>query len=123
MKMKITTLLAGLLLMACSPQVQQPAPPAPAVTPAPAAPAAPAARAAGTAASARGVVESVDTVAQTVTIAHGAVPALDWPAMTMTFGAREVDLKSIATGDDVDFQFTADGMDGTITHIARHRAE
>lgn len=71
-------------------------------------------------ASARGVVQSIDLASQTVTIAHGAVPALDWPAMTMTFHAPAPGLDAIAKGDDVDFEFTADGMDATITRIDRH---
>lgn len=70
-------------------------------------------------ASATGVVEAVDPVARTVTIAHGPVAALEWPAMTMTFQAPDVDLSSIEQGDQVSFEFTSTGMDGTITSLAR----
>ena len=100
------------------------APPAP-TAPTPAAPVAaepapaPAAAQAARPASATGVVQSLDAAAQTVTIAHDAVPALDWPEMTMTFAAPGVDLSSIKAGDAVRFELTAIGMDGTITAISK----
>lgn len=70
-------------------------------------------------ASATGVVEAVDPIARTLTIAHGPVAALEWPAMTMTFQAPDVDLGSIEQGDQVSFEFTSTGMDGTITSMTR----
>jgi Cu(I)/Ag(I) efflux system protein CusF len=65
------------------------------------------------------VVQSLDAAAHTVTIAHDAVPALDWPEMTMTFAAPGVDLSAIKAGDAVRFELTATGMDGTITAISK----
>jgi Cu(I)/Ag(I) efflux system protein CusF len=76
---------------------------------------APATRAATT-----GTVQSVDSVARTVTIVHGPVAALQWPAMTMTFKAPNADLAAIKPGDEVSFEFTSTGMDGTITTIAHN---
>lgn len=38
---------------------------------------------------ATGTVKNVDAVKGTVTLAHGPIPALQWPAMTMTFKLRE----------------------------------
>ena len=70
-------------------------------------------------ASATGVVESIDLAAKKVTIAHGAVEALKWPAMTMSFHAPEIDLTTLKPGDRVTFEFTSSGMDGTITRIER----
>lgn len=70
-------------------------------------------------ASATGVVEAVDLAAKTVTIAHGPVDALKWPAMTMTFKAPDTDLSAIKQGDHITFEFTSSGMDGTITTITR----
>ena len=70
-----------------------------------------------TTASATGTVQSVDASAGTVTIDHGPVEALQWPAMTMTFQAPNVDLTAIEKGDQVSFEFTSTGMDGTITSI------
>lgn len=70
-----------------------------------------------TTASATGTVQAVDASAGTVTIDHGPVDALQWPAMTMTFQAPDVDLGAIEKGDQVSFEFTSTGMDGTITSI------
>ena len=77
--------------------------------------------AAGASASASGMVESVDIHARTITIAHGPVAALDWPAMTMTFEAPDVDLASISRGDQVVFEFTPDGSRSPITKLDRQR--
>lgn len=72
-----------------------------------------------TTASATGVVEAVNPEAGTITIAHGPVDVLKWPAMTMTFAAPNADLTSIRQGDRIAFEFTATGMHGTITRIRR----
>lgn len=69
------------------------------------------------AATARGVVTAVDVAAQTLTISHGPVESLQWPAMTMTFKAPAIDLSQLKAGDEIDFEFTSTGMDGTITTI------
>jgi Cu(I)/Ag(I) efflux system protein CusF len=79
----------------------------------------PAASSVASTASATGVVEAVDLAAKTVTIAHGPVAPLQWPAMTMTFKAPDADLSSLKQGDHVSFEFTSTGMDGTITTITR----
>src|SRR3546814_1881067 len=60
-------------------------------------------------ASATGTVHSVDASAGTVTIDHGPVDALRWPAMTMTFQAPDVELGAIEKGDQVSFEFTSTG--------------
>lgn len=65
---------------------------------------------------ATGVVKDVNAAAGTITIDHGPVKALNWPAMTMTFKAPSVDLRSIKPGDHVRFQPAADG---TITRLER----
>ncbi len=72
-----------------------------------------------TAASAIGVVKAVDPVAKTITLDHGAVAALQWPAMIMTFKTGNVDVSPIKPGDHVAFEFTSTGMDGTLTKIDR----
>lgn len=87
-----------------TPAVQSPAP-----TPEPAA--------AAVSASAHGVVTAVDATAQTVTISHEPVESLQWPAMTMTFHAPGVDVSQLKAGDEIDFEFTSTGTDGTITAI------
>ena len=117
--MKISGLLITLVLLAgCSSPTGETNAPASAASPA--ASAIPAASPeAVNAASASGVVQSVDVAAKTVTIAHGPVNALGWPAMTMSFKAPNADLSSIKQGDQVSFEFTSAGMNGTITTISR----
>jgi Cu(I)/Ag(I) efflux system protein CusF len=65
-----------------------------------------------------GVVKALDVAKGTVTLSHEAVPAIKWPAMTMTFKISSAQAAGIKTGDRVDFEFTASGMDATITKIA-----
>lgn len=65
-----------------------------------------------------GVVKSVDAARGTVMIAHDPVPTLQWPAMTMPFYLSANLAKGIQVGQKVTFEFTADGMNGTITRIA-----
>ncbi|MBX3562670.1 MAG: efflux RND transporter periplasmic adaptor subunit [Sphingomonas sp.] len=51
-----------------------------------------------------GTVRSIDGERRTVTIEHGPIPALNWPAMTMTFAVREpAMLRGLARGDRVAF--------------------
>ena len=71
------------------------------------------------AASATGTVESVDLAARTVTIAHGPIATVHWPAMTMTFDAPAADLSAVKPGDQVDFELAVTGMHGEVTKIAR----
>jgi Cu(I)/Ag(I) efflux system protein CusF len=66
-----------------------------------------------------GVVESIDASAHTITIAHGPVQALNWPAMTMTFAAPGIDLTGYERGDRVAFAFTASGMTATMTQVTK----
>lgn len=79
----------------------------------------PSTTATATQASATGLVTAVDPSAKTVTIQHGPVAALDWPAMTMTFHAPDADLGATKVGDHVTFDFTSSGMDATITSLTR----
>jgi Cu(I)/Ag(I) efflux system protein CusF len=72
---------------------------------------------AATMAMASGTVESVDTAGGKITIAHGPVEALKWPAMTMAFKASPEQLASVKAGQKVEFEFESKGMDNTITRI------
>lgn len=74
--------------------------------------------AAATMAMATGTVESVDAGAGKITIAHGPVEALKWPAMTMAFEASPQQLASAKPGQKVEFEFESTGTDNTITRIA-----
>ena len=116
-------LIASGLLGACSAPSNQAVA---TVTPSSAAPAAaPVAGSDGTTgapvkhASATGTIESLDPSTRTITITHGPVPALDWPAMTMTFQAPNIDLASFKPGDRVAFELSATGMKAAVISIAR----
>ena len=79
--------------------------------PAPAASAPAQAPAAAGTFSAQGKVESVD--AEGVTISHGPVPELKWPAMTMGFSKPNPKaFPGVKPGDDVRFQFKKGGPMG-----------
>lgn len=54
-------------------------------------------------AEASGVVTAIDNDAGTVTIDHGPVASLGWPAMDMGFAASEEQRASVAEGDEVSF--------------------
>ncbi len=70
-----------------------------------------------TTASASGTVEKIDPASGTVTIAHGPVASLHWPAMRMGFKATPEQLASVQTGQQVEFEFESKGRDATITRI------
>lgn len=73
----------------------------------------------GATASGSGEVTAVDPVAGTVTIDHGPIEALEWPAMTMTFAAPGVDLAAVKQGDKVTFELRQTGaMEATVTSIS-----
>ncbi len=114
---------ATMVLSACG----QPADPAPA-EPAAAVPAdtATAAGATGPATSpdagarsgsGAGVVTAVDVAAGTVTINHEAIPAVGWPAMTMSFTANPAVVQQAAVGDRVQFDLTVRGNAAEVTTI------
>lgn len=79
----------------------------------------PATSAPATTASATGVVTAVDPAAGTITIEHGPVAALQWPAMTMSFKAGTADISSLKPGDRVAFDFTSTGMDGILDQVSK----
>ena len=67
-----------------------------------------------------GTVTAVDATAGKITLDHGAIPAVDWPAMKMGFSAKPNLLKGIAVGDKVDFDLTVTGSAGEVTAIKKH---
>jgi len=71
-----------------------------------------------TKASATGIVKTVDASAGKITIAHGPVAAVKWPAMTMTFKATPAQVAAVHVGQKVDFDFVLQGMDATITRVS-----
>lgn len=65
-----------------------------------------------------GTVSKVDPSKGTVTIAHGPVESMKWPAMTMTFKAKDkAMLDKVKPGDKVDFSFTQSGKDYIVSEI------
>jgi Cu(I)/Ag(I) efflux system protein CusF len=67
--------------------------------------------------SAEGIVKATDTEKHLVTIAHGPIPAMSWPAMTMSFNATTKQLASLKAGDKVAFGFRTDGKTASIVSI------
>jgi Cu(I)/Ag(I) efflux system protein CusF len=70
-------------------------------------------------ATADGTIKVIDPTKHTVTIAHGAVPSVQWPPMTMAFSATEDQLKGLAAGDRVSFTFRLEGGEATIVSIRK----
>ncbi|MBS0329948.1 copper-binding protein [Thiobacillus thioparus] len=64
-----------------------------------------------------GVVKAIDPVKGSITIAHQAIPALKWPAMTMSFKIDKPLASTVKPGQHVAFELVANGMGGTITRI------
>lgn len=65
-----------------------------------------------------GVVKSADAKKGTVTIAHEPVESLNWPAMTMTFKAKDkAMLDQVKPGAKVEFSFVQSGKDYIVTDI------
>ncbi|WP_375398914.1 copper-binding protein [uncultured Sphingomonas sp.] len=66
-----------------------------------------------------GVVTKIDAASGEVTLQHGPVTELGWPAMTMTFSGRPAALDGLKVGDKVDFAFDWDGKAGRLTSITK----
>lgn len=71
------------------------------------------------AAHAEGTVKAIDALGGKVTLAHGPVPALKWPAMTMGFKASAQQLEKLKVGDKVAFDFRMEGSSATIVEIQK----
>ena len=56
-----------------------------------------------------GVIRRLDVKSGAITLQHGPIAALSWPAMTMTFKADPALLKSVSVGEKVDFTAKIDG--------------
>ena len=65
-----------------------------------------------------GVVKSVDAQKGTVTLDHGPIKSLEWPAMTMGFVAKDKKmLEPIKPGTKIEFEFVQEGSKYMITSI------
>lgn len=67
---------------------------------------------------AAGTVKSVDADKGTVTVQHGPVASMNWPAMSMTFKAKDKkSLQGIKPGQKIEFDFVQQGKDYIITKV------
>ena len=70
-------------------------------------------------ASATGSVRKINAEKGTLTIAHGPVPALQWPAMVMPFAASAEQISQVRESDEIRFDFVAEGMKYRITSLKK----
>ena len=67
---------------------------------------------------ANATVKKVDEKASTVTLAHGPIASLNWPAMTMSFKVKDkVLLKNLSVDKRVVVQFVKEGEDYVVTSV------
>ena len=66
-----------------------------------------------------GTVTAIDPASGKITLEHEAIPAVEWPAMTMGFKSKPELLAGIAVGDKVDFDLTVSGNAGEVTSIKK----
>lgn len=67
---------------------------------------------------ANATVKKVDEKASTVTLAHGPIASLNWPAMTMSFKVKDKALlKNLSVDKRVAVQFVKEGEDYVVTSM------
>jgi Cu(I)/Ag(I) efflux system protein CusF len=64
-----------------------------------------------------GVIKAIDPEAGSVTLQHGPIAAVSWPAMTMTFKAKPALLKGLKVGQTIDFDCDVQGMSAEVTAV------
>lgn len=76
-------------------------------------------KAAAKTASGTGTVVALNAAGKKVTLDHGPMPDIDWPAMKMEFAvAPSVDLSKVKAGDKVKFTLSGSGKNYTVQSIA-----
>ena len=66
----------------------------------------------------KGKVKSVDVKKGTVSLSHDPIQSMNWPAMTMTFKAKDkAMLEKVKAGATVEFSFEQSGKEYVITDI------
>ena len=122
---KIAFVLAGVGALgfgaaACSPPASQPAAQSTTTEAPMAAMPAPTSTAVSGPVEGTGVVSAIDPAAGTITINHGPINAISWPAMNMQFHAENATiLHGIAVGDHVAFQLKSATDTGTVTMVQK----
>ncbi|MCI1021456.1 copper-binding protein [Pseudomonas putida] len=71
------------------------------------------------AAHAEGTIKALDPQSGKITLAHGPVAELKWPAMTMGFQANPAQLEGLKVGDRVKFGFRMEGGVAKIVSIQK----
>ena len=66
-----------------------------------------------------GTVTAIDAAAGKITLDHGPIPAVGWPAMKMGFSIKPELLEGVAVGDKVDFDLSVTGSAGAVTAIKK----
>lgn len=66
-----------------------------------------------------GTVTAIDAAAGKITLDHGAIAAVGWPAMKMDFSAQPDLLAGMAVGDQVDFVVNVTGSEGQVTAMRK----
>ena len=65
-----------------------------------------------------GTVQKIDAAKEMVTLVHGPIASLNWPAMTMSFKLKDAALaRGIKAGEAVDFELVQSGSDYVVTHL------
>jgi len=65
-----------------------------------------------------GVIKAIDAKASTLTLQHGPIEAIGWPAMTMTFKATPPALlKGLALGQKIGFDVRVTDAAATVTAV------
>ena len=66
-----------------------------------------------------GIVTGVNAANRKITLDHGPIPEIKWPAMKMEFAvAPSVDLSKVKTGDKVRFTLSKSGSSYTVETIS-----
>jgi len=65
-----------------------------------------------------GTVKSIDAEKGTLALQHEPVASMNWPAMSMTFKAKDrKSLQGIKPGQKIEFEFVQQGKDYVITKV------
>ena len=65
-----------------------------------------------------GTVQKIDATKEMVTLVHGPIASLNWPAMTMSFKLKDAALaRGIKAGEAVDFELVQSGSDYVVTRL------
>ncbi|MGJ3648173.1 copper-binding protein [Sphingomonas sp. GlSt437] len=68
-------------------------------------------------ASGEGTITAIDATTGKISLSHGPIAELNWPAMTMGFNAGTTQTKGLRIGDKVRFTFRWDGKTAEIETI------